>query len=341
MNSLYSEIKSELGTGLAILCNQQWHCTRSNNLRYFMENYYNDINLGLWISSYGKHGNIIGTAWLESIYNDINLRKFHSSTDFNEIKPMNAKYRLKFFWAEIGSGKLFAEQLRDQLKPQAQSVIYSRIKNGKRITKSITCNDATTFMSSSKEPKMRSDTSFLQTAAARDFYLPTYNIQKSFTQRVGEMALLMSHAPMGAASPVKPVLERIQTCARLEQHRFYTSTDGTNTGLLTWAWLKASHLTMDSFDIYSLRSFEWSEGPHLAILDIVMSSETEALVWADLAGQLYPDEDIWILCQNEKKIYFKKWNKYERNNLLKNTQARTPIVFGTWKNIFMESSCMQ
>jgi len=184
-------------------------------------------------------------------------------------------------------------------------------------------------------------TSFLQTAAARDFYLPTYNSRLAFAQCVGEMALLMAHAPVAAANPFRPVMERIQTCAQLEQRRIYASIDGTKTGLLTWAWLTASRLLSDTFDTNALQAFEWSEGPHLAVVDIVVSAETESMVWADLAGQLYPDEDIWVLCQAEGKTCFKKWPKNQRSELLTHTQARTDIAFGTWKNISMEPSCTQ
>lgn len=245
------------------------------------------------------------------------------------------------FWCEPGQGKAFIEHLRDQLKPQHESIVYFRIKNGKRIAKMLTRNDATTFMRASQAARVDEGTPFLQTAAARDFYLPTYNTQMAFAQRVGEMALLMVHAPVAAVSPLKPVLERIQTCVRLEQHRVYASTDGAPKGLVTWAWLTSKRLRTDSFDTNALQAFEWSEGQHLAVVDVVIDTETEVAVWADLAGLLYPNEDIWLLCKVGGRTFFKKWAKHQRQDLLTKPQARAAIVWGHWRDITQEPPCVQ
>jgi len=262
------------------------------------------------------------------------------------IAPSDSSYQLILldFWAEIGHGQSFLKYLRDQLKPHHQSLIYFRIKNDKRIVKMITSDDATTFMRSSKSVPGDDGLAFLQTAAARDFYLPTYNTQMAFAQRVGEMALLMVHAPVAAASPLRPVLERIQACARLEQHKLYSSVNNTPTGdaptgLVTWAWLTSKRLRSETFDTNALHAFEWSEGPHLAVVDMVLSPDTEAAVWADLAGLLYPEEDIWLLCQVGERVFFKKWAKHQRKELLTNPRARSAIAFGTWHDITQETTC--
>jgi hemolysin-activating ACP:hemolysin acyltransferase len=249
--------------------------------------------------------------------------------------------RLIFFWAEVGSGKFFLQLMGDKFNHKHKNIYYFRVKNGKRIRKLLGCEDVTSFMRSRQLPSGDDAIPFLQTSAARDFYLPTYNSQLAFAQCVGEMALLMAHTPVAAASPYRPVMERIQTCAQLEQRRIYASTDGTKTGLLTWAWLSSSRLMVDTFDTNALQAFEWSEGLHLAVVDVVVSPETESMVWADLAGQLYPDEDIWILCRAEGKTYFKKWSKDQRSEFLTNIQARAGIAIGTWKNISMEPLCKQ
>lgn len=243
-------------------------------------------------------------------------------------------------WCEVGQGKAFLRRLRNQLKPQYESIIYFRIKNGKRIAKMLTRDDATTFMRSSQAVQVEDASAFLQTAAARDFYLPTYNTQMAFAQTVGEMALLMVHAPVAAVSPIKPVLERIQTCTRLAQHKIYETASGTQAGLVTWAWLTTKRLRTDAFDTNALQAFEWSEGQHLAVVDVVMNDETQAAVWTDLAGQLYPDEDIWLLCRVQERTFFKKWSKNQRQELLTNAQARSAVVFGKWHDMAGEVSCV-
>jgi len=150
----------------------------------------------------------------------------------------------------------------------------------------------------------------------------------------------MVHAPVAAISPIEPVLERIKACAKLEQHKCYVSTNGIQKGLLTWSWLTSKRLRTDSFDTNALQAFEWSEGPHLAVVDVVMSAETEAAAWADLAGLLYPDEDIWLLCKVGDRTFFKKWAKHQRKDLLTNAQARAAIVVGTWRNMSEASPCV-
>lgn len=285
-----------------------------------------------WLISVNKYGNTIGFACITK-NTDKNPLKNYS----NKTISTDADYStLIYFLAEKGSGKILLQQLRDRFKHKHKTVIYLRTKNGRRIVKIISCEDTTNFMRSRSAPEEEA-IPFLQTAAARDFYLPTYHSQMAFAECVGEMALLMVHAPVAAASPFRPVIERIQTCARLEQRRFYASHDGGNTGLLTWAWLTSKRLLQDFFDTNALQAFEWSEGPHLAVVDVVVSAETENLVWDDLGGQLYPDEDIWVLCQAEEKTYFKKWPKDQRGELLTNTQARSEIVFGIWEKIALES----
>jgi hemolysin-activating ACP:hemolysin acyltransferase len=295
-----------------------------------------------WVIDFCRYGN------LSSIANVALLSKRQlalviggapwSSIDV-ELEEPPCQLVLIDFWCEVGFGKAFVEKLRDQLKYQHESIIYFRIKNGKRIAKMITRDDATSFMRSRQVVHAEEGPAFLQTEAARDFYLPTYNTQMAFAQRVGEMALLMVHAPVAAASPLKPVLERIQTCARLEQHRIYASVNGTQTGLLTWAWLTSKCLRAEVFDTNALQAFEWSEGQHLAVVDVVMSNDTDAAIWADLAGQLYPDEDIWLLCKVQERTFFKKWAKNQRQGLLNSDQTRSAVVVGHWHDMAEESTC--
>ena len=202
-------------------------------------------------------------------------------------------------WCEPGQGKAFIEHLRDQLKPQHESIVYFRIKNGKRIAKMLTRNDATTFMRSSQAARVDEGIPFLQTAAARDFYLPTYNTQMAFAQRVGEMALLMVHAPVAATSPLKPVLERMQTCARLDQHRVYASADGTPKGLVTWAWLTSKRLRTDSFDTNALHAFEWSGAVHMKWLSQL------ALMLLEFVSDAFMNFPLWALLR-------KIWNSIHK-----------------------------
>lgn len=303
--------------------------------------------IGAWHFRFGRYGNLCGAAHFGQLDNEQLARSLKTEADLSTTMESAAiaadqphQLVLMDFWCEIGQGKAFIEHLRDQLKPQHESIIYFRIKNGKRIAKMLTRNDATTFMRSSQAIHLDEGIPFLQTAAARDFYLPTYNTQMAFAQRVGEMALLMVHAPVAAVSPPKPVLERIQTCAKLQQHKLYESSHGTPTGLVTWAWLTSKRLRTDSFDTNALQAFEWSEGPHLAVVDVVMSAETEAAVWADLAGMLYPDEDIWLLCKVGGRTFFKKWAKHQRKDLLINAPTREAIVVGSWRDMSEESPCV-
>lgn len=301
---------------------------------------------GSWYFCVDQYGHLYATAYCCLLDKEQLTMAFKTGpTIFIDMSSINTEdlsreLILMDFWCEPGQGKAFIKHLRDQLKPQHESIIYFRIKNGKRIAKMLTRNDATTFMRSSQAARVDEGIPFLQTAAARDFYLPTYNTQMAFAQRVGEMALLMVHAPVAAVSPLKPVLERIQTCAKLQQHKLYESCHDTPSGLVTWAWLTSKRLRTDSFDTNALQAFEWSEGPHLAVVDVVMSAETEAAVWADLAGLLYPDEDIWLLCEVGGRTFFKKWDKHQRKDLLTNAQARAAIVVGTWRDMSEESPCV-
>jgi hemolysin-activating ACP:hemolysin acyltransferase len=301
---------------------------------------------GAWIFQVGKYGDFLGAAKVVGVSQDVIPRALKLGPDvlnnidcLGEASDSACQLVLMDFWAEVGHGKTFLSRLRDQLKPIHESIIYFRIKNGKRIAKMLTRDDATTFMRSCQAVQAEEGQAFLQTEAARDFYLPTYNTQMAFAQRVGEMALLMVHAPVAAVSPLKPVLERIQTCARLEQHRIYASVNGTQTGLLTWAWLTSKCLRAEVFDTNALQAFEWSEGQHLAVVDVVMSNDTEAAIWADLAGQLYPDEDIWLLCKVHERTFFKKWAKNQRQGLLNSDQTRSAVVVGHWHDMAEEPTC--
>lgn len=302
---------------------------------------------GAWIFQMGQYGNLCAAAHVACVRQDaIPMALKLGPAGLNDIGCLvtasdpAGQLVLTALWAEVGHGKAFLRQLRDQLKPQHESIIYFRIKNGKRIAKMLTRDDATTFMRSSQAVQVEDASAFLQTAAARDFYLPTYNTQMAFAKRVGEMALLMVHAPVAAVSPLKPVLERIQTCTRLAQHKIYETASGTQAGLVTWAWLTTKRLRTDAFDTNALQAFEWSEGQHLAVVDVVMNDETQAAVWTDLAGQLYPDEDIWLLCRVQERTFFKKWSKNQRQELLTNAQARSAVVFGKWHDMAGEVSCV-
>lgn len=293
----------------------------------------NEINRGSWIFSHGKFGDIVGASCVEKInYNKLSApeKEMHTA----ELSKIQLK--LRFFWVETGSGKQFMQQLRDELKARYTGVIYARIKNNKTILKMLTQDDATTFMRSSKNPHEDASTPFLQTEAARDFYLPMHKAQTTFAQCVGEMALLMVYSPLSAISSPKPVVERMQICARLEQYRFYTSPNGVKTGLLTWGWLTQERLSAVCVDINSMQAFEWSEGSHLAIIDIVTNTETDALLRADLAGLLYPDEDIWLLCQSEERVFFKKWAKHHRKELLSLSLHQAGISIGAWHELSEE-----
>lgn len=304
--------------------------------------------MGGWIFYIGQYGNLcavihtarIAKEKLSSILkwgpSAVNSEKYFVS----KIDQPN-QLVLMDFWCEIGYGKEVIEHMRDLLRPQNASIIYFRVKNGKRIAKMLMRNDATTFMRSSRVVQSDNQTPFLATEAARYFYLPTYSTQMAFAQCVGEMALLMVHAPMALASPIKPVLERIQTCAKLQQHKLYEFPNGTSAGLVTWGWLTKKRMRTDSFDTNALQAFEWSEGAYLAVVDVVISLETEAAVWADLAGLLYPDEDIWLLCRVGEITFFKKWAKNQRKELLTNPQARTFILYGKWHDITGRQSCLQ
>lgn len=299
-----------------------------------------------WHFRFGKYGHLSAAANLRTVDKSQMAKIIKEGPNFmsalnlsNNPIAQSRQLVLMDFWCEIGQGKVFIDHLRGLLKPDYESIIYFRIKNGKRIAKMITRDDATTFMRSRQAAQAEEGQAFLQTEAARDFYLPTYNTQMAFAQRVGEMALLMVHAPVAAASPLKPVLERIQTCARLEQHRIYASVNGTQTGLLTWAWLSSKCLRAEVFDTNALQAFEWSEGQHLAVVDVVTSNDTEAAIWADLAGQLYPDEDIWLLCKVNERTFFKKWAKNQRQGLLNSDQTRSAVVVGHWHDMAEEPTC--
>jgi hemolysin-activating ACP:hemolysin acyltransferase len=324
--------------------------------KYLIYKQWMQIKNKSWLFQMEKYGNLCAAANLVCVRkNALTQLLKHGPAALMDLDCVNSTFDPDFqlvlldLWTEVGYGRAFLQYLRDQLRPHHSSIIYFRIKNGKRIAKMLTRDDATTFMRSSKAVRDDDGLAFLQSAAARDFYLPTYNTQMAFAQRVGEMALLMVHAPVAAVSPLKPVLERIQTCAKLEQHKLYssatnTSTDAvpaenTPTGLVTWAWLTSKRLRAEAFDTNALQAFEWSEGPHLAVVDMVLSPDTEAAVWADLAGLLYPEEDIWLLCKVGERVFFKKWAKHQRKELLTNPRARSAVAFGTWHDITQEPAC--
>ena len=328
--------KTLLGRIILILYKRRWIFRNADTYYDYLKSINKGINAGLWFFSFDKFGYMVGASWFEYIDPNSNHVWWSSMKKNHPIEFSRLELQLVFFWAETGSGKIFMQELRDALRTQCKGVIYNRIKHGKHILKMLTQEDTTTFMRSSNNPDKDADIPFLQTEAARNFYLPMQKAQTDLAKCVGEMALFMAHSPLGAISPPKLVLERMQICAKLEQYRFYASPNGTTTGFLTWGWLTQERLFAAFININSVQAFEWSEGPHLAIIDIVANTETEALLRADLAGLLYPDEDIWLLCQSKGRVFFKKWAKQHRKELLNLSQDQAGILIGTLHELYEE-----
>ncbi len=178
------------------------------NFRKMVARQWQQLAIGAWHFRFSRYGQLCAAAHV------CQLGKAHLAQALKEgpdlltgmdcaISAADQPRQLVLmdFWCEPGQGKAFIEHLRDQLKPQHESIVYFRIKNGKRIAKMLTRNDATTFMRRSQAARVDEGIPFLQTAAARDFYLPTYNTQMAFAQRVGEMALLK--VMLGLLQPVE------------------------------------------------------------------------------------------------------------------------------------------